>query len=283
MEALQLSHLSFSQMSTLAQCGEKYRLTRRENAPRAPAWALIGGKAFHAVTEVLDKRDFGIKPGPGEWVDFEDAFYAEIAATVLDQEDPDFIPIDDWRASGRASKAWPNKEDKAWWLAHGDEWVGQYRNWLNRQGNFHIWITPEGVPAIELEFLITVGGVPVKGYIDRIFEGPDGGLGVCDLKTGTSPPRSARQLGLYALAVRERFGRLPSWGMYYMSRLGTHTPPEPLGKYTDGRLEWEVGNAWRMAQEGMFLPHESNLCTSCEVRKFCYAVDGEEAGQFRPW
>ncbi|HVH53520.1 MAG TPA: PD-(D/E)XK nuclease family protein, partial [Actinomycetota bacterium] len=44
-------HLSWSQLQVLGDCGEKFRLSYRENVPRAPQGALIAGRAIHAAIE----------------------------------------------------------------------------------------------------------------------------------------------------------------------------------------------------------------------------------------
>lgn len=47
-------HLSHSQAGTLSDCSERYRLERYYHVPQRPGWALIGGKATHVGTELID-------------------------------------------------------------------------------------------------------------------------------------------------------------------------------------------------------------------------------------
>jgi PD-(D/E)XK nuclease superfamily len=50
-EPLEEKHLSWSQLSVLADCGEKFRLSYVVDVPRAPQGALIAGRAIHAAIE----------------------------------------------------------------------------------------------------------------------------------------------------------------------------------------------------------------------------------------
>jgi hypothetical protein len=50
-EPLEEKHLSWSQLSVLSDCGEKFRLSYVVDVPRAPQGALIAGRAIHAAIE----------------------------------------------------------------------------------------------------------------------------------------------------------------------------------------------------------------------------------------
>ena len=47
-------HLSFSQANSISDCGERFRLERGYGLRGVPSWSLIGGKAFHLATEIID-------------------------------------------------------------------------------------------------------------------------------------------------------------------------------------------------------------------------------------
>jgi len=69
----------------------------------------------------------------------------------------------------------------------------------------------------EKEFSFTLAGREMHGYIDRIEQTPRGGYEVIDFKTGSSKSSGITkknlpeniQLNLYALAIRELYGKLP--------------------------------------------------------------------------
>lgn len=52
-------HLSNSQVKTLLDCGERYRLERQYRVPEAPSFAAVGGKTLHTATELFDLRRLG--------------------------------------------------------------------------------------------------------------------------------------------------------------------------------------------------------------------------------
>ena len=269
-----IRHLSHSAISDIASCGEKFRLRRIVKVPTAPSWALIGGSAVHAATEALDKMDFGMPvDGP---TNFVEAFEAEIDRRV---EETDTDPKT-WRASGRASREWPEKESRAWWLANGPAMVANWHAWLIGSGN-QIWITPDGQPAIELEFRTEMFGIPVVGYIDRILENAHGAYPV-DLKSGAATPKDFDQLYLYSLAIEEMYGDLPKIAAYYMNRTNTIVPCE-VRKDTASRIRYRVEAAAKMVEHGIFLPNTSMLCNYCEVRNYCYQWGGAESKGVRPW
>lgn len=267
-----IDHLSHSAVSSLATCGEAFRLKKIARRPETPSWSQVGGNAVHSVTEALDLRDFGIPTDLP--FDFETSFEVEIQRRLGQDDCP---PTLEWHAAGRVSKANPNKEGFAWWSENGPLMVARYQTW-RRNSPTDVWLTDEGNPAIELEFLAIVNDVPVKGFIDRIEQDRRSGeLMVVDIKTGSRVPTSTKQLGLYALAVHQVLGRRVSWGAYWMARDGGLTPPENLVRWFDGRLEYEYAQSWADVQAGRFGPASpSPLCGSCGVRKFCYAQGNPE-------
>jgi hypothetical protein len=74
------------------------------------------------------------------------------------------------RVGGRATKAFPNKENVDFWQKTGPEWVQSYIDWRIANHNWKIWHTPEGAPAVELGLTPTFADIPVKMVIDRVFE-----------------------------------------------------------------------------------------------------------------
>lgn len=50
-------HLSWSQLQTLSDCGERFRLRYVEQVPEAPQGALIAGRAIHAAIEWAETRE----------------------------------------------------------------------------------------------------------------------------------------------------------------------------------------------------------------------------------
>jgi RecB family exonuclease len=277
--ALRLSH---SAVEDYSQCGEKYRLRRIAKVPQVPSWALVGGSAFHVVTEHLDNLDFGYDDGGPET--FGEAMLEEIDLRI---QESGVLP-EYWTASGRASKEWPDKENKDFWLSQGPIWLSTYRRFL-ASSPWQVWITPDGQPAVELELDWFIGDVQVRGFIDRIYENVvTGALAVIDIKTGSREPGPKQLItyhnGLSALwRAREWPGEPPRWGAFYMARKGFMSEPVDIATPDDGRLEHDYAKAALGIESQIFLPSTSALCGSCSVRDYCREAGGDKAWQELPY
>lgn len=273
--------LSHSAVEDYSGCGEKYRLRRIAKVPQVPSWSLVGGSAFHTVTEHYDNLQVGYDDGGPET--FAEALELEIA----DRVEYSGIEPDYWTASGRASTEWPDKENQAFWLKNGQTWFLQYQRFL-QSSPWQTWITPDGEPAIEIELNWLLGDIEVRGYVDRIWENiVTGALLIVDIKSGSREP-GVKQLvtyhnGVAALFKDREWGTAPRYGGYYMARKGMLTSPEDVAAMDDGRLEYEYAAAARGIQAEVFLPSKSMLCGSCNVRDYCREVGGELAERERPY
>ena len=271
-------HLSYSSKSAYLGCGERFRLEKVEKVQGIPSWAMVGGSAVHALTESLDRRLFGVDGEPDDF-DFNKVFDKNIA----EQVERCGFDTTEWKATGRASKANPNKEDEAFWRTNGPVFVNNWVTWLERTG-WNVWLTPEGVPAIEVGLNPIFGGIPIKQYVDRVMVTPDGELVVVDLKSGTRVPESS-QLGHYACGLEQQFGPAgrPQYGVYWMARQAGTSEIFNLDPYTQERVAFEYSTARRGMEAGIFLPNPTALCGGCGVRRGCYAVGGAEAHKYLPF
>jgi RecB family exonuclease len=182
-----------------------------------------------------------------------------------------------WKAGGRATKKFPNKEDKTWWMAEGPTMVHNYYNWRMQNPNLEVWRAPDGTPGIELDMNVTiVGNVIVKGKIDRVFQDKNTGqLIIVDLKTG-KPPASGLQLAVYRLALDAQFGVSPDYGAYWMARGGTLDKVWNLNEYPIKMVSRWLRDTKKAIHMGVFIPHTGILCDYCGVRKHCYAFGNNE-------
>jgi putative RecB family exonuclease len=260
-----IEYLSHSSLEDVRSCSLKWKLRKLDKVPSRPGWSLVGGNAVHRVTEAIDRRDFGVPVEPAD-LDFAAVFDLLLAEAL--ERSPEFGTSDFYRA-GRQSKENPNKEDEAWWRKHGPVMVQRWVD-FKRVTNWQIWLTPQGEPAIELALQAEYGGVPVKGYLDRVMETPNGDLVVLDLKTGSSEPKSNNQLGQYGDMVAKLLGEeyRPKWGTYWMARTGGLTPPMDLAPLARD-LDHDYRTAARIIGLELFLASPSNLCGSCSVNQAC--------------
>lgn len=187
----------------------------------------------------------------------------------------------DYTATGRASAAYNGKRGIDWWLDNGPNMVDAWVNW-RKETKWDIWVTPTGLPGIEIEFnIVLAGDIPVKGLIDRVFTLPGGEVVPVDLKTGRLP-ETAEQLGLYRVGLGMTFGVWPKWGYYWNPDKG-HGQPLALEQYTPDYFAKLYEGAIAGMNAGCFLPKPANNCKNwCGVSRHCKAVGGAEADGVDP-
>ena len=261
------NYVSHSALNTWLSCGWQFYLSRIQKVPEAPSYWLAGGKSVHESTELFDRLYYGTEKIFDPTTAFNEAWERNFKDADNGME---------WRAGGRATKAYPNKEDASWWLEAGPKMVDFWTQFRNDSG-FTMWQTPDGQPAIETELNQEVGGVPIKAFLDRLMVAPTGELVIVDIKTSSKEPASLTQLGIYAILVEKTFGVRPSLGSYFMARTGELTQPQNLDRYTEARLgSWAKG--FELAIENkIFIPSVGFMCGTCSVNNACYAVGGKDS------
>lgn len=177
------------------------------------------------------------------------------------------IDLTNARVAGRSTKANPGKEDANWWNTMGPVWVNNYILWRKNNPQWKIWTTPQGVKAIELELNPVIAGVPVKMFIDRIFE-VNGQLVIVDLKTSSRRPASDLQLGFYKVGVEMMLGVEVNLGNYWMSRESGTGEMIDLSRYTLDSLEYLVEGFDKARKAGIFLPNLQS-CSYCGLAAHC--------------
>jgi RecB family exonuclease len=135
---------------------------------------------------------------------------------------------------------------------------------------------PPDVAGTEMGFAIKIGGVVVKGRVDRM-DRVSGGLAVIDYKSGSARKQKdaddSLQLSLYALAVKERFGDYPAGLLIYNLEdagvVSTERSPAKLEKARERVLA-----AAEEIAAGHFEPKpEVFTCRWCEYRNLCPATE----------
>lgn len=174
----------------------------------------------------------------------------------------------EWKASGRATKANPNKEDGDWWNVNGSAMVDNWMAWRNGMHPWVMWQPTPGVPAIELGLTPIWNDVPVQMHIDRVMINPDGELVVIDIKTGARNPTSDLQLAFYAAGMEEIFGIRPQYGAYWMGRQGGIKELINLDRYPKETIIELVTKFDAARKAEIFLPN-LNHCVMCSVKEEC--------------
>lgn len=210
---------------------------------------------------------------------FKEEFWKAIAA---EQESTGF-KVGEWFRTGKRDVA----EDIASWEENGPVQVDNFITWYEANPDINVWTTPDGVPAIELEVKVMFGSIPVRMFIDSVFEcGP--ALIVCDLKSGAKTPANMRQLALYAGGLELAYGRRPDYGTFFMGRgvkkrgsdeLIYFQRPIPMSgyQYSVGYLTNELEIFDRAVKGGTFLANPGASCSRCGVSYACPEVAGKEA------
>ena len=213
--------------------------------------------------------------------DIERAFHDAFDEQVKERVEFSGFPTEEWRAGGRSTKAYPNKEDESFWRDHGPQWCKDYVSWRETT-DWRIWTTPTGEPAIELAMEVPIGGVMVKAIVDRVFETPDNHLVVVDLKSGSRNPDSSLQLGFYACAIEVTYGVRPGWGGYYSARKGSLLPVASMDAYSEHLLGGILTRFVKACEDDIFIPQPGGHCNSCGVARGCAIVGGVEAPLYDP-
>jgi hypothetical protein len=258
-------YVSHSAMNTWLNCGWQYYLSRIVNVEEQPSYWLVGGKAVHEATEIYDLES------ETTMFDSTAVFNMRWNANFADSDNGK-----EFRAGGRASKAYPNKEDAQWWLDNGPKMVDFWVQFREDSG-WKLYELPTGKVSVETELNFEIQGVEVKGFLDRLMVSPEGELVVVDIKTSSKPPATNTQLGIYAILVEKILGVRPTKGAYFLARTGELTPPVSLDMYTENRFgSWL--NKFKLAVENdIFIPAPGFMCGTCSVNTACYAVNGKDS------
>jgi len=131
----------------------------------------------------------------------------------------------------------------------------------------------------ELDMLEDLGGISIRGILDRIDELPNGDLIITDYKTGRAPPERYAlpaffALKIYALLIRHRTGRTPvEVRLLYLNGPTLYRLPID-DQHLDG-MERQLRALWRAIDNAIdndnFPPRPGRLCDWCSYKDRCPA------------
>lgn len=282
-----LPHLSHSTLGCFS-CPKAFYLKKIVKLSPSPSVAAVGGKAAHSLIEFWDME------GCPAWSeeDWTREALAILEAEIAGEESKSGVPQSEWRVSGRASKAWPDKETLDWWRAMIPEMGVMYARWREANEEYEVWVTPDGEQAIELEIKVPLPGVevPFLCYIDRIFvDRTTGALMVWDAKFGSMTPEDLVQLARYAMAVELRYSVRPAFGAIYKGRMGELVPIfkdgkflMPLAHLPSSVIAADIADQWALMQVGKYPAKPGRHCSWCDVRSSCVWAKGKDAWKYDP-
>ena len=144
---------------------------------------------------------------------------------------------------------------------------------------------PSTVQAIgvELRLEVALGGVTLRGIIDRLDLDADGGLVVTDYKTGRAPAEMRERgrlegVQFYAFLCEEVLGRRPAKVQLLYLQDPVAIMATPSDQSIRG-LQRRTQAIWtaieRSCQREDFRPNPSRLCDWCAFKAYCPAFGGD--------
>ena len=257
--------LSPSRATDFKRCPLLYRFRAIDRLPEPPGRAQVRGTLVHAVLERLyampaDRRDPAAAHallGPA-WDELLEA-WPELPAALFDGAgDPEL----------------------AVWLDSASALLDTYFTLEDPRA-----VVPDAVEErveVVLESALLPGGLPLRGYVDRLDVDAAGRIRVVDYKTGSAPGERYElgalfQLKFYALAVLATRGVVPAeLRLLYLTdgQLLSYTPDaEELARFTR-LLEAIWAAVLRAGETGDFRPNPGPACRSCAFTALCPAWDG---------
>ncbi|AEV52129.1 RecB-like protein [Rhodococcus phage RGL3] len=223
------------------------------------------GTAFHTAAEKyeLSGREMTL-------AEMHEIYCEEYSNDVakLCEDTPNF---DFWFASG----PYRGEADVERRFNVGQDQCGKYIAWYEKHPEQKPWVTPDGEPAVELEFDVDLDGVQVKGFIDLVVEDEETGeVLVRDNKTGAMPGDDF-QLGVYSVALEVQHGiERPLSGDYWMGKSGKATHPFDLKEWGRDRVTEKFHEVDQKIRAEEFPPTEDpKNCERCPVALSCKFVN----------
>ncbi|MFP5576779.1 MAG: RecB family exonuclease [Acidimicrobiia bacterium] len=249
--------LSPSRLSSFTSCGLQFRFSAIDRLPEPPTVAATRGTLVHAALEHLFTLPAPerVPAAAGDCLD---------AAVERLRTDPD------WTGLGL------DESGEARMRAEAADLVARYFR-LEDPTTVH----PVG---LELKLEVEVGGVRLRGIIDRL-DLVDGELVVTDYKTGRAPGDAyARQrmtgVHLYSLMCERWFGRRPVRVQLLHLAEPVAIIAEPTEQSTRG-LARRLGAVWQAVEVACeredFRPRPSPRCGWCAFQEWCPAFGGDPA------
>jgi putative RecB family exonuclease len=250
--------LSPSKVSSFTDCGLAFRFSAIDRLPEPPSVAATKGTLVHAALERL----FCLPPAQRT---VAAALTGLDAAVEAMRDHPDLVDLD------------LDEEGEAALLDDAEQLLRRYFD-LEDPAQVH----PIG---LELSLETELGGLRLRGIIDRLELDDDGRLVVTDYKTGRVPHANYERgkLGgvhFYALLCERLFGQRPAKVQLLYLDEPVALVVAPTEQSTRA-LERKVLAVWtaieRACEREDFRPKPSKLCDWCSFQRFCPAFGGDPA------
>ena len=248
--------LSPSKVSSFTDCALAFRFSAIDRLPEPPSIAATRGTLVHAALERLFMLDASERTLPTALVCLD-------AAVEALRSHPDLADL------GLDATA------EATFVAEAVALVEKYFR-LEDPAT----ITPIGV---ELKLEVQLGGIRLRGIIDRLELDDAGELVVTDYKTGRAPSEQQEQqrlagVAFYSLLCERLFGRRPARVQLLYLADPVAIISTPTDRSTRG-VERKLAAVWtaveRACEREDFRPNPSRLCDWCSFKAYCPSFGGD--------
>ncbi|MFA5139307.1 MAG: PD-(D/E)XK nuclease family protein [Elusimicrobiota bacterium] len=237
-----MQKLSHSSIQTYLDCPKKWHYRYVEKIPEKPKYFFSFGKSMHSALEFLYKAE--LPPSLEGLLRFYYENWINEGYETVEQED--------------AKK----KEGEEILRRYYEKNVPGFRPPLHTELKF----------GFGRDFL--VGGVAVRGVIDRVDLAEGGRIAILDYKTGKPIPRSRvqtdDQLTLYQMACKEILGReVESLILYHLPSQTPHRSGPHGPELVEALTETVVRVAERIRSEDFTPEPSESKCGWCDYKTYC--------------
>lgn len=250
--------LSPSKVSSFRDCALAFRFSAIDRIPEPPSAPAAKGTLVHRVLELLLGLDAPERT-------------PEAALALLPQAETEVLDGEEYRDLALTA------EERSAFVAEAASLVERYFRLEDPRT-----VQPEG---LELMLEAELGGVRLRGIIDRLERDAHGRLVVTDYKTGRVPGQQFENAKLggvhfYAYLCEQVLGERPARIQLYYLAEPVAIVAEPSDQSIRG-LERRVGAIWtaveRACERDDFRPKPGKLCSWCAFQQWCPAFGGDPA------
>ena len=251
--------LSPSKVAAFRACGLAFRYRAIDHLPEPPSPHAAKGTVVHRALELL------------MWEEPAGRRSLDMALDKLARAGPEVLGRDEYRGLDLG------EETEAEFLADAAHLV---RNYFRLED-------PDSIVVVgtEIQVSVEIGGLSLRGIIDRLELDLDGEFVVTDYKTGRAPERAYERVRLggvhfYSLLCEQVLGRRPARVQLLHLREPIAISSVPTDQSTRG-VSQQAHAIWaaieRACEDDDFQPQPSPRCPSCAFQAYCPALGGDPA------
>ncbi len=251
------SSFSFTQFAEYNKCPLQYKFKHVIKIPVQGSYTHSFGKSIHETLREFAEEHIRRKNRDQKSIFSENAESAK--------KFPSFDEVLKMYQKNWINQWYADKKSKEEYFNKGKEILKNFYNEFVK--------SKPKVKFVEQSFTLKLGGLPVKGKIDRIDEDGDGII-IIDYKTGKSKDEESlnkenkSQLLIYQIVAEEAFRLKPKKLVFYYVEDGSRV--EFLGAENEkSALKKEITETVQEIKKGDFNPRPGMHCKFCDFRGIC--------------